>query len=84
MCYKIAAIAGALMIFILRKQKNRKSLLNSTRRFKVAQEGLTSDAGGSNYLPKWIAACLDYDASSNDKLEALNKEADKRLATYFY
>ena len=27
---------------------------------------------------------LDYDASDNNKLEALNKKGDKRLRTYFY
>ena len=27
---------------------------------------------------------LDYDTSDNNKLEALNREADERLTTYFY
>ena len=36
------------------------------------------------HLPKWIAAHPDYDASDNDKLEALSKESNKRLITYVY
>ena len=36
------------------------------------------------YLPKGIVAHKDYDASNNDKFEALNKEGDERLATFNY
>ena len=35
-------------------------------------------------LPKWIAAHLDYNKSYDDKLKALNKEGNERLATYIY
>ena len=79
----MTTINNMLRNFILCKQKDRESLLDCTCRFKVTQEVLTSCMEGQMCLLKWASAHLDYDASDNDKLEILNKEADKRLPTYF-
>ena len=56
MCYKMATISDMLKNFILRKQKDRKSLLDCIYRFKVACNLLALHVDSLMHLLKWISS----------------------------
>ena len=66
----------------MRKQKDKESLLDYTKRFKVLREILEGYVGGGITLTKYVEAQPSYTTVDNAEKNRLIKEADKRLATY--
>lgn len=76
----MAIITEAMKNYILCKQKDKESLLDHTKRFKVSREMLASYAGGGIALTKYAEAQPSHAAADDAEKDRLVKEADERLA----
>ena len=77
----MAAIVDAFRDYFQRTQLNGESLLDCTRRFKVAREVLTSHLGGPIELKKHVKDRPDYVAGRQEVIDQLTVAADEKLAT---
>ena len=59
------------------KQKDKESLLDYTKQFKVSREILEGYAGGGITLTKYVEAQLSYTTADNTEKERLIKEANE-------
>ena len=80
----MSIILDAFLSFLLCKQKEKESLQDYTKRYKVAREVLKKHLGEIIYLPKYVKTIDDYDAKDATKIEELSKKADEQFATYVY
>ena len=82
--YEMSIIHDAFLSFLLCKQKEKESLQDYTKRYKVAREVLKKHLGGIIYLPKYVKTMEGFDASNATKIEELSEKADEQFATYVY
>ena len=82
--YDMRIILDAFRAYFGCKQKEKESLLEYIKRFKLARDILKSHIGGENFLRKIIEADSSYaSADPADQIKII-KEADERFSTYIY
>lgn len=82
--YEMAIIFDALKAFVNYREKEKESLREYTKRFKVVREALQSHLAGTTILKKFIGNQDDYDANDTDKLISQTAKADEQLSTRVY
>ena len=63
----MSIILDAISAFIHCKQKEKETLQDYTRRFKVAREILQSHLGGMIVLPKFVESMSGYNKNDTEK-----------------
>ena len=82
--YEMSIIKDAFEAFFNCHQKEKETLQDYTRRFKVSREILKSHLGGDIVLPKFVECMTGYDESIKVKTAELTKIADEQFSTYIY
>ena len=82
--YEMSIILDSLLSFLLCKQKEKESLQDYTKRYKVARDVLRGHLGGNIELHKFVKSMEGYDESDEEKTTELLSKADEQFVTYVY
>ena len=73
--YEMVAVYATMKAFLTTRQKDAKSLINYSRRFKAARDVLNSHLGGLIILTKFVMQMTGYDPDEMGKNVRLIDEA---------
>ena len=82
--YHMAIILDAMRTLMSTKQKEKESLQDYTKRFRVARDVLKSHLGGPIILTKVVQAMTDYDLASNAEREQLHEKGFNQFLAFLY
>ena len=80
----MSIILDSFLSFLLCRQKEKESLQDYTKRFKVARDLLRSHLGGNIELPKYVKSMKGFDETDITKIAELSSKADEQFAAYVY
>jgi len=82
--YKILIISQALRCLLNCKQKEKESLQDYTKRFRVAAEELESHMGCPIYLLKLMTTMKEFDKNDNDSVSKCGKQKHEQFLAFVY
>lgn len=82
--YEMAIISSAMRCLLNCKQKEKESLQDYTKRYRVAEEVLVSHLGCPIFLRKLMETMPNYDSTQPDMVERCGKEKHEQLMAYMY
>jgi len=80
----MSIILDSMIALIHCKQRDKESLQDYIRKFKVAREIFQSHLGGVFVMKKFLENITGYDKDDEEKIEELTEKADEQFSSYLY